>query len=275
MKSRDHCCCAIPLVNAGIYTTISVQFIVGLLVGILSVATPSIVGAATPSFAPWILAIFCFVGAAIQILGFIGVKREKSILYRRYVSLHGILLVGAFAVAAVWIIISATRHETAKKNCLANFFPDTSGASEGDTLCNIFPWVDIGLMSGLWAVLAVFHLYLWIVISSYGREQRMDHAKYDHLHDFHPLTADNGIPMDKRDPWDTRMSTEGVQNMSGHEGHVYGHVRQESAASASDVINEPYQYPNDVRNRDYSYQNAYPFSQPTYAYTQSSGPGLR
>jgi hypothetical protein len=93
MKPRDYCCCAIPIVNAGIYVTLVEQFTAGLVIGILSLATPSskhykvsdcfahpfsfisVVGAATPSFAPWILAIVCFVGAAIQVLGFIGVAK--------------------------------------------------------------------------------------------------------------------------------------------------------------------------------------------------------
>lgn len=41
MKPRDYCCCAIPLVNAGIYLTILIQFVVALLAGILALATPS------------------------------------------------------------------------------------------------------------------------------------------------------------------------------------------------------------------------------------------
>jgi hypothetical protein len=41
MKPRDYCCCAIPLVNAGIYAAIIEQFVLGILAGTLSVATPS------------------------------------------------------------------------------------------------------------------------------------------------------------------------------------------------------------------------------------------
>ena len=77
-------------------------------------------------------------------------------MFRRYVAFHIPVLVAAFAVAAVWIIMSAARHTTAENNCLNNFFPDESGSSgEGQTLCNIFPWVDVGIMGGLWAVLAI------------------------------------------------------------------------------------------------------------------------
>jgi len=78
-------------------------------------------------------------------------------LFRRYVTLHGLAVVVAFAVAVVWIIISATRHTTAQRICLQKFFPDETGTSgEGQTMCNIFPWVSIGVMGALWAVLAIF-----------------------------------------------------------------------------------------------------------------------
>ena len=41
MKPREYCCCAIPLVNAGIYSTLVVQSATGILVGTLAVGTPS------------------------------------------------------------------------------------------------------------------------------------------------------------------------------------------------------------------------------------------
>jgi lysylphosphatidylglycerol synthetase-like protein (DUF2156 family) len=241
---KDYCCCAIPLVNAGIYLTIFIQFVVAFVAGILSVSTPSIVGAATPSFAPWILAIICFVGAAIQILGAIGVKREKAILFRRYVSLHSLAVVAAFAIAVVWIIISATRHTTAENNCLQKFFPDeTDTSGEGQTMCNIFPWVSIGIMGALWAVLAIFFVYLWVVLSAYGRDQRTDHEKYEQLRD--PV---NGV---QRDPWDSRMSTEEAKYQPDN---GYGHIRQESAASVAEVISEPHQDPYDTTRYNYNYR---------------------
>ena len=41
MKPRDYCCCAIPVMNVGIYAALFEQFLLALLVAILSVATPS------------------------------------------------------------------------------------------------------------------------------------------------------------------------------------------------------------------------------------------
>jgi hypothetical protein len=39
-KAREYCCCAIPLVNAGIYLVLLEQFALALAAGILSIGTP-------------------------------------------------------------------------------------------------------------------------------------------------------------------------------------------------------------------------------------------
>ncbi|KAF5374774.1 hypothetical protein D9758_000201 [Tetrapyrgos nigripes] len=234
MKPRDYCCCAIPVVNAGIYVTLIEQFVAALAAGILSMATPDIVGAATPSFAPWIFGIVCLVAAAIQVLGFIGVAREKPILFRRYVSLHVLALIAVFAIAAVWVIISASRHNTAKSNCMSDFYDpnDSSLESQADTLCTIFPWIDVGIMGALWVLLGIVHLYLYTVLSAYSTGQQADHAKYDAL-------RDQTIPMNSRnDPWDSRMSTDLLDR-------GYAHGRHRSATSVSEVMSAPPVEPKD------------------------------
>jgi len=99
MKSREYCCCAIPIVNAGIYAVLLEQFVLGIVAGTLSVATSSstsrqteafglqllteiapsvVVGAATPGAAKWILAIICYIGAGIQVLGLIAVSKVRK-----------------------------------------------------------------------------------------------------------------------------------------------------------------------------------------------------
>ncbi|KAG0708944.1 hypothetical protein DFH29DRAFT_993797 [Suillus ampliporus] len=234
MKAREYCCCAIPLVNAGIYTTLIEQFSLGIVIGTLSVATPSIVGAVTPSFAPWLLAIVCYVGAAIQVLGFIGVVQEKPTFFRHYVTLHLGITIVAFAIAAAWVILSASRHSTALSNCENNFYPTASNGSntsEGQTVCGIITWLDVGLMAGAWVFFALVQFYLFIVVSSYGSTQRQDHEKYDALNDTtKPLTDD--IPMaDRGDPWDYRASAEYDDGR--------GHIRNQSTAST--MTNAPLQ----------------------------------
>ncbi|KAI9460886.1 hypothetical protein BJY52DRAFT_235513 [Lactarius psammicola] len=233
MKPRDYCCCAIPVVNVGIYSTLTEQFSLGIIAGTLSIATPQIVGAATPSFARWIFAIICYVGAMIQVLGFIGVAREKPVLYRRYTTLHILATTAAFSVAAVWIIISATRHSTAKRNCEQRFFTATSDlTSEGEKMCEIFPWVDIGLMGGLWVLLAISQFYFYTIISGYGVGQRGDHEKYNSIYSMTGLNSD--VPLANRsDPWDSRMDPVAGRGQ-------YGHTRQESAQSDSAMLDNPF-----------------------------------
>jgi len=279
MKPKDYCCCAIPMVNAGIYATLIEQFVVAIVVGVLAVATPSIVGASTPSFAPAILAALCFVLAATQILGVLGVMREKPKMYRWYVSLHSMFTSAAFSVAAVWIVMSAVRHSTAKDRCLADFFGGDPESGQGDTLCTIFPWVDVGIMGGLWVILAIFHIYLLVIVSSYGKSQRQDHDDYDQLYNpSQPLTKDN-IPLEERkDPWDSRESSdENIRNMDGRQSS-HGHGRNISAMSASDVINQPYQRPGSTTYYPGTYtpysDNDNAQSYPTYANNHAAPAGV-
>ncbi|KAI0067735.1 hypothetical protein BV25DRAFT_1790974, partial [Artomyces pyxidatus] len=238
MKARDYCCCAIPVVNAGILATLTEQFALGIIAGTLAIATTPIVGAATPSFASWVFAIICYVGAAIQSLGFFG---EKPTTFRRYTTLHILITVAAFSVAAVWIALSATRHSTAKTNCEKKFF-STNGStidlsSEGETMCEIFPWVDVGIMGGLWVLLAITQTYLFTVVSGYGTGQRADHSKYDSVYSVTNLNSD--IPMTNRaDAWDARPSTD---TLPGNDR--FGHNRGESTSSDMAMLTEPYEQP--------------------------------
>lgn len=81
-------------------------------------------------------------------------------MYRRYTTLHLLVTLAAFSVAAVWIALSAARHNNAKTDCQSRFFSNTTEPSEANTLCDIFPWVDVGLMAGLWVLLAVAQVCL-------------------------------------------------------------------------------------------------------------------
>jgi hypothetical protein len=204
MKPREYCCCAIPIVNAGIYAALIEQFVLGIVAGTLSIAAPSIVGAATPGAAKWIFAVVCYVGAGIQVLGFIAVSTEKSLLFKRYLSLDWFITIAGFSISAAWIIISATRHSTAQTNCQTDFYSATSTvntaaslASASDTVCNIFSWVDVGIMGGLFVVLVLMQLYMLIVASSYSKAQQAERTRYNSFYESaNPLTSN--IPMEPR-----------------------------------------------------------------------------
>ncbi|KAG8715670.1 hypothetical protein FRC11_001617 [Ceratobasidium sp. 423] len=237
MKMHEYCCCAIPLLNVGIYTVIAEQFIMGVVTGTLSIATPFIVGASVPSFAPWLLAIACYIVAGTQLFGFIGVFKEKAGLFHKYVIVNSVVVMAAFGIAAAFIAMSGTRHDTATKRCQVAFFSGNSTAStsstddtgEGQQVCDIFTWVILGLMAGLWVTLAFFQAYLLMVARFYSQSQRADHKKY------YSIYSQLDIPLSDRnndnDAWNPRPSTD-----SWHAGAAMGaneaqHRRQQSTAT--------------------------------------------
>ncbi|KAM5530787.1 hypothetical protein V8D89_015528 [Ganoderma adspersum] len=254
MKPREYCCCAFPVVYAGIYVALLEQFVLGVTAGVISIGTPSIVGASTPSFAKWLFAILAWATAAVQVLGFVAVRQERPIFFRRYVTLHSLLTVAAFGVAAAWLIISITRHNQAKSQCINDFFANTISATnnEGDTLCNIFSWADIGIMGALWVLFAIVQAYLYIVLSSFGKGQRRDHTRYQSLQ-YESNKAVN-IPMEDRGAWASRNSTENLVQPGGH-------ARHDSDASVATVMADKVQGYSD-----------YPPHVPGNAYTQDPGP---
>jgi hypothetical protein len=106
-------------------------------------------------------------------------------------------------------------------------------------------------------------------MASFSSGQQVDRAKYDALNDsVNPVTSDS-IPMDSRGAWGER-----------HERPGYGHMHKESAASMSDVMNQPVHQPRDGFNYNtYPQQSADGYdgyddalSAPRQAYTNDPGP---
>ncbi|KZO96055.1 hypothetical protein CALVIDRAFT_499359, partial [Calocera viscosa TUFC12733] len=207
------CDIAIPLLNTGIYLALLEQLAAGILIGTLILAAPPIVGVSIPTFTAYILAGLLYLTSLCQILGFFGVARESTKLFRTYLWLNSILVVACFALAAALIGISASKHNTVVSACEASFFPASTGTSsvgsgaldgEGQSVCNIFAWVDIGVLGGLWLLLAIFQGYLLIINSLYSRDQRADHKRYASIY-----STQEDILLSERlgqNPWDTRAS---------------------------------------------------------------------
>lgn len=112
------------------------------------------------------------------------------------------------------------------------------------------------------------------MITSYSSGQQRDRAKYDALGS--PNQTNENIAMNTRaDAWDARDSTDDYRG--GGNGQ-YGHVRQQSGASMSDVMSEPMRQPRDGMS-DYNYQQqqtyppqqAYRDDQPSYGNPSRQG----
>lgn len=106
-------------------------------------------------------------------------------------------------------------------------------------------------------------LYLFLILSSYGKAQRRDH-QYDRLFDpSQPLTAEY-IPLDHpTDPWDSRPSVDpyGAQD-------VRNHARNDSTISSSELLNNQKPMDNNQRPGD----NFFNYD-PSYGYTKNAKHG--
>jgi hypothetical protein len=98
-----------------------------------------------------------YIFAAVQIVGFLGIFKEKPVLFRRYVLVNWIVLYIGLSVAATFLGVSAARHSQAVAACETNFFPTDGGSTtednKGQQICNIFCWSTLGVMGALWVLL--------------------------------------------------------------------------------------------------------------------------
>ena len=106
-------------------------------------------------------------------------------------------------------------------------------------------------------LIAGSQIYLYVVIASYGNSQRRDHDRYNQVYDpTQPITEN--VPLNNQnDPWDSRPSAESNRSRSGPNTAQYQHLRQFSTASASDILNQHHQQPDDSLSNDYGYQSSH------------------
>jgi hypothetical protein len=98
--------------------------------------------------------------AIVQLVGFVGIFKEKPALFRRYVAINWILLYVGLSVAASYLGISAARHSAAVTACESTFFAGDSTSTtvddtKGEQICNIFTWATLGVMGTLWVLLFI------------------------------------------------------------------------------------------------------------------------
>ncbi|KAK4686857.1 gluconolactonase, partial [Tremellales sp. Uapishka_1] len=281
------CCCAIPLVNAGIYALLGEQFIISLAVGVLAVGTPDVVGSSIPSFTKYILAVVCFLVAICQPVGFIGVFREKTTLFKSYAIVNALIVTAAFSVAAALIIVSAVKHDTAVTACEASYFSNSTAnataetsslSSEGQALCDAFAWADVGIMGGLWCILFLVQSYFLYITKTYRVSQVSDHKLYHSVYSENPEAFTMSILRSSRynpgsvyhanaataEAFDTRPSMDSQRD--GYQGQGYGDKPDEERYE--DAYHDGSRaYPN---TNEYEYEQQQPHSG-GYPFAQQGG----
>jgi hypothetical protein len=159
-----------------------------------------------------------YIFAAIQLVGFFGIFKEKPVLFRRYVLINWIVLYIGLSVAAAFLGTSAARHSQAVAACETNFFSGDGGSTtednKGEQICNIFCWSTLGVMATLWLLLFLVQSYFVLVLRNYGITQRADHTKYHSIYSTHD--GDNNIMLNNvrsgnngdEEAWNARPSTD-------------------------------------------------------------------
>ncbi|GMK54681.1 hypothetical protein CspeluHIS016_0112670 [Cutaneotrichosporon spelunceum] len=223
-----YCCCAVPMVNAGMYAIIAEQAALAITTAVLCFVAPSVPGVTTPAFLTYILAIVCIIGLLVQPVGFLGAFREKTKTFRIYSALNGVVTLIAFIIAAVIIVISAIGHNAAVDKCIKDYFTPSASATqqaqqtlteESSLLCTAFTWADIGFMGGLWVILALTQSYFVYCTRKYGVSQVKDHKLYHSVYSENPEAFTMSILQSKRyNGTDSVMWTNSMAAPSGPRG---------------------------------------------------------
>jgi len=122
-------------------------------------------------------------------------------------------------------------------------------------MCEIFPWVDVGLMGGLWVFLAISQSYFLAIVYGYGAGQRGDHEKYNSMYSMAGLNSDPALA-NRSDPWDYRVGP----TADGR----FGHGRNESTTSDTVMLDNSYSGPPQAAVPLPTFLPAGHLSQPTH-----------
>ena len=211
--------------NAGAYLIVAECAFVALAVGVLALAPPSIVATmgAIPSWSKGLVAALGFITFVWQVFGLVSVAKEKTSLYRTYIRVNFLLTLIIIVVTLAFFAVSASRHSDSVNTCVNTYAQPIAFTSDlptgsstpstqasGRDICNIFIWVQTGVMAGLIALIGLTQLYMCYAQRVYGQKQREASALYknqpsriagDHI----PLAArDSAVWEPRNDPYYAR-----------------------------------------------------------------------
>jgi hypothetical protein len=106
----------------------------------------------------------------------------------RSISVNILSISAAMIMALVWIVLSGIHHNDAVSACTAEFGDtsntaalSTAATNSGHSICNIFTFVQIGVVGGLWVLALVTQSYVIMMTRIYSSSQRRDHQKYNSI----------------------------------------------------------------------------------------------
>ncbi|POV97877.1 hypothetical protein PSTT_14788, partial [Puccinia striiformis] len=185
---KDHYCCfAIPLYNTGIYSILAQFTIFGFVFGILSFSAPSILAIVLDYSVTAFFGSLCLGLASIQAIGFYGVYKENSTIFKRYMYINLLFQTVTFGYSLILLIISATKHQISIDQCLLQFLSneelqsDNGPSQSSRNLCNLWTWVQLGVCFLVWILLFLSELYFTYLVRVWGKDQQLDHIRYQSI----------------------------------------------------------------------------------------------
>ncbi|KDN49613.1 hypothetical protein K437DRAFT_255296 [Tilletiaria anomala UBC 951] len=186
-RGMRFCCCGVPLINIGAYFILIENALLGGAIAVLAFVPPQIVAlmGAVPTWSKFIVGILGIAVLLWQLLGLIAISKEKPGIYRTYIRINFILTLATVAASATFITVGAVQHTKTVNSCVASFgatpqsestaqlvAPSGTVGNVGRDICNVFIWIQVGLMGLLVALIGLTQFYMCYAQRSYGQQQR-------------------------------------------------------------------------------------------------------
>jgi len=166
-------------------------------------------------------------------------------------------------LALVWIVISGVNHNAAVTACLAQFLGGGNNTASGTStingvavgttigtsgrdICNIFTYVQLGIMIFLFLFVLLAELYFCQVARIFGSEQRLDKSKYASVLSADAMSVPYTKPVDDLRPTpmhnDSVLSKSSMDYGSSSQPYKPSGLRYEQAPAPSHY-DDPYGVP--------------------------------
>ncbi|PLW44388.1 hypothetical protein PCASD_04510 [Puccinia coronata f. sp. avenae] len=193
-KQERTCCLSIQLFTAGMMIILYFNTFLALFCACTSFFGPKILALVQPAAISYLFGVLYLVVAGLHVFGIICVERNHVSRFRVFKNVT-VYTTGAIVILAlVFIIRSAASHSTSVAQCMEVYHfpvdatykrkspkdksPSSSAVNAAMTVCDLFSWVQVVVMSLVWLVLASTQLY-------FGAKHRVffELKHQDHLED--------------------------------------------------------------------------------------------
>ncbi|KAG0140974.1 hypothetical protein CROQUDRAFT_324049 [Cronartium quercuum f. sp. fusiforme G11] len=173
-KQRQTCCLVVPLFSIGLMTILCINSLLYLFASCMAFFGPKILALVQPLSISYIFGSFYALLCCLHIAGAICVHRDLMQYFRHIKNVTMGLLAFIFLLTLIMIIVSSARHSVSEAQCLREYglnmntvdgpTTQTSQVKGGSPqaamkVCDIFSWIQIGVMGLSWMILATVQIY--------------------------------------------------------------------------------------------------------------------